>query len=93
MEKKVRAHVIIGGRVQGVFFRDATCRVAEKYGVSGWVKNRGDGTVEAVFEGSEEGVHSVIKWCNQGTPHAKVDRVDVNWEDYRGEFEGFEITY
>jgi acylphosphatase len=93
MEKKVKAHALISGRVQGVFFRMETKRVAESCGVSGWVRNRRDGTVEAVFEGDKESVEAVLKWCNDGPPHAVVSAVDVEWQDYSGEFDRFEITY
>lgn len=93
MEEKVRAHAVISGRVQGVFFRLETKHAAEGYGVFGWVRNRRDGTVEAVFEGSEKNVMSILEWCKKGPPIAKVSRVDVQWEDYIGEFNSFEITY
>lgn len=93
MEKKVRAHVIISGRVQGVFFRLETRYAADRYGVFGWVRNKRDRTVEAVFEGDEKNVLSILEWCKQGPPVAKVKNVDVKWEDYRGEFKSFEITY
>ena len=93
MGKKVKAHVLISGRVQGVFFRMETKRVAENYGVFGWVRNLSDGKVEAVFEGNKESVDAMLKWCDKGPAHAKVDRVDVRWQDCSGEFEGFDITY
>ncbi|MFO7554635.1 MAG: acylphosphatase [Desulfobacterales bacterium] len=93
MEEKVRAHAVISGRVQGVFFRLETKHAAEGYKVFGWVRNRRDGTVEAVFEGSEKNVISILEWCKKGPPIAKVSRVDVEWEDYIGEFNSFEITY
>jgi len=93
MENNVRAHAVISGRVQGVFFRMETLRAAQRYGVSGWVRNKAEGTVEALFEGDKESVDSILKWCNKGTPPAKVERVNVNWEDYTGEFEEFRITY
>ena len=93
MEEKVRAHAVISGRVQGVFFRLETKHAAEGYGVFGWVRNRRDGTVEAVFEGSEKNVMSILEWCKKGPPVAKVSRVDVQWEDYIGEYNSFEITY
>jgi acylphosphatase len=89
----VRAHVIINGRVQGVFFRYATQEEATRLGVKGWVKNRRDGQVEAVFEGDEPTVETMLKWCHQGPPHAVVNKVDVNWEDYKGEFDKFDIRY
>jgi len=89
----VRAHVIINGRVQGVFFRYATQEEATRLGLKGWVKNRRDGQVEAVFEGDEATVEKMLKWCHQGPPHAVVNKIDVNREDYEGEFDGFNIRY
>lgn len=89
----IRAHVIISGRVQGVFFRAHTRDFAEKFGVKGWVKNRPDGKVEALFEGDEEDVKAVIDWCNDGPPGARVTGVDVEREEYEGYFKGFEVVY
>ncbi|MBI5587779.1 MAG: acylphosphatase [Deltaproteobacteria bacterium] len=85
----VRAHLIIEGLVQGVFFRATTADVAKKHGVFGWVKNNPDGSVEAMIEGREEDVKKVIGFCRIGPPRARVDRVDVRWEDYRDEFDDF----
>jgi len=93
MEDKKSAHVIISGRVQGVFFRMETLKAAQLYGVSGWVRNKTDGTVEALFEGDKKCVDSILKWCQKGSPPAKVEKTAVNWKDYTGEFEGFKITY
>ena len=93
MEDKVRAHVIIHGRVQGVFFRVETQRAAGRCKVSGWVRNKPDGSVEAVFEGEKSRVDEILQWCHQGSPGARVDRVELEWEAYSGEFSGFEITY
>ena len=93
MEKQVRAHVVISGRVQGVFFRVETQRAAEGFGVFGWVRNRPDGTVEAVFEGAQQNVDAALDWCRQGPSMSRVDKVDVNWQDYSGEFSSFEITF
>jgi len=93
-EKKVRAHVIIGGRVQGVFFRANTVRAAQRVGgVFGWVRNKRDGTVEAVFEGEEEKVNAVLAWCRIGDPPARVDDLQVDWEECKGEFTEFSFTY
>ena len=91
--EKVRARAIIEGRVQGVFFRHHTQEMAFKLGVKGWVKNRRDGNVEAVFEGDNEKVDQVIQWCHRGPPEARVMKVHLNWEDYTGEFEDFAINY
>ena len=93
MEKQVRVHAIISGRVQGVFFRMETQRAAAGFGVFGWVRNKSDGKVEAVFEGKQRAVDAVLQWCRQGPRMARVDEVEVNWQDYTGEFESFEITY
>ena len=93
MENNVRAHVIISGRVQGVFFRVETKRAADGFGVFGWVRNQRDGTVEALFEGNREQVEAVLEWCKEGPAHASVTDVEVEWGDFTGEFGVFEITY
>jgi acylphosphatase len=93
MENKARAHVIISGRVQGVFFRMETKRAADGFGVFGWVKNLLDGNVAAVFEGDRERVDAVLEWCREGPPNADVSEVKVDWEDYTGEFSGFNIDF
>lgn len=91
--KKVRAHIFVSGRVQGVFFRSHTRQKAEEFGVSGWVKNLPDGRVEAVFEGEKEKVEQMIEWAKRGPSVARVNNVDVEWQEYKGEFENFEIRY
>jgi len=93
MEDKKRARVIISGRVQGVFFRMETLKAARHYGVSGWVRNKADGTVEALFEGDTNSVDLILAWCRKGSPPAKVEKADVTWENYTGEFTEFKITY
>lgn len=93
MADNARAHVIISGRVQGVFFRAETQRAAERIGVSGWVRNLPDGNVEALFEGPRERVDMAIQWAHQGSPASKVSDVQVSWEEYTGEYDYFRITY
>jgi acylphosphatase len=94
MEKKVCAHTIISGRVQGVFFRMETKSAADRLQINGWVKNRADGTVEAMFEGEQKKIESILRWCREeGTPLSDVEKVTVSWEDYSGRFEGFKITH
>jgi acylphosphatase len=93
MDNQVRAHVIVSGRVQGVFFRMETKRAADRFGVCGWVRNLKDGTVEAVFEGEQDPVDAVLAWCRQGPSHANVADVKVDWQDYTGEFSGFNISF
>ncbi len=90
---KVRAHVLVSGRVQGVFFRSETRREARKWGVFGWVRNLLDGKVEAVFEGEEEAVNVLVEFCKRGPLDALVAGVKVDWENYKGEFQGFEMRY
>jgi len=91
--EKVRARVIIEGRVQGVFFRQHTQEVAYKLGVKGWVKNRRDGSVEALFEGDRKEIDQIIQWCYRGPSEARVKNVRTTWENYTGEFEDFSINY
>ena len=91
--EKVRARFIIEGRVQGVFFRHHTQETAFKLIIKGWVKNRRDGRVEAVFEGDQEQVDRIIQWCHRGPSEASVTKVYVTWENYTGEFEDFSVTY
>ena len=88
-----KAHVIVKGRVQGVWFRAETQHNARLLGVNGWVRNLRDGSVEAVFEGEEEKVSDMIKWCRHGPSGAIVDDVSVTWGHYKGEFEEFSILY
>lgn len=90
---KTRAHVVVSGRVQGVFFRQATKREADSLSVKGWVRNLPDGKVEAVFEGEEDVVHMLVDFVKQGPPRAKVSHVDLAWEAGTGEFRGFAIKY
>ncbi|MFQ6009790.1 MAG: acylphosphatase [Candidatus Aenigmatarchaeota archaeon] len=87
MKKRVR--VLIMGRVQGVFFRQNTVEEARKRGVTGWVRNNADGTVEAVLEGEEDKVNEMIEWCRRGPEHAEVEDIQVVEEEYRGEFKTF----
>jgi acylphosphatase len=93
MEKNVRAHIVVTGKVQGVWFRMETRQAAEGFGVTGWVRNKRDGSVEAVIEGDEADVKATIAWCHKGPPLARVSSVEVIWEPYTGEFDGFDVTY
>jgi len=90
---KKRAHVLIEGRVQGVFFRAETRSIARQHNLTGWVRNLPDGRVEAVFEGEEDAVEKAVQWCHQGPPHAMVIKVAVTREPYTGEFDAFSISY
>ncbi len=88
---KVRAHVFVCGRVQGVFFRQETKQQAQRLGVKGWVRNLPDGRVEAVFEGEESAVKAITEYSHHGPASAKVDKVEVNFENYLGEFYDFNM--
>lgn len=88
---KTRVHVILSGRVQGVFFRVETRNQAIYRNISGWVRNRSDGKVEAIFEGEKEDVDKIISFCKKGPQGAQVTNVEFHWEKYTGEFIGFKI--
>jgi acylphosphatase len=89
-EDRIRAHVFVSGRVQGVYYRANTRDTARELGVDGWVKNLADGRVEAVFEGPEEAVEKMVEWCHTGSPAANVEDVKVEYGDPEGE-DGFQI--
>jgi acylphosphatase len=80
----IRRRVVVHGSVQGVFFRDSTRQRAQQRGVAGWVRNNRDGTVEAVFEGAQEAVGSLVAYCREGPRGADVERVDVIEEEPEG---------
>ncbi len=90
---KTRAHVLVNGRVQGVFFRQNIKNQARSRGVNGWVKNLEDGRVEAVFEGEEGAVQALVEFCRHGPRGAYVTDVKVEWEPFREEFKGFDLAY
>ena len=89
----VRAHVVIRGRVQGVWFRGSARDLAVRLGLSGWVRNRPDGVVEAAFEGPRAKVQQMVVWCHQGPRMAQVTHVDLRWGEHTGDSEGFRVTY
>ncbi|MCE4625980.1 MAG: acylphosphatase [Desulfurococcales archaeon] len=94
MGELIRAHIKVWGVVQGVFFRANMRRVAAQHGVKGWVRNLPDGrTVEAVLEGEREAVEKVICWAMRGPPLARVEGLQVEFEEYKGEFRDFTIRY
>jgi acylphosphatase len=86
----IRRRVIVHGRVQGVFFRDSVQRLARQRGVAGWIANRWDGTVEAVFEGEPDGVERLVEFCRKGPRGAQVESVEVSEEDPEG-LSGFTV--
>lgn len=87
--KKVR--LIIQGKVQGVFFRASTQNKAKKLGLTGFVRNRPDGTVEIVAEGREDPLLELENWCHVGPELARVDSVDSEWGPYEAQFKDFTV--
>jgi acylphosphatase len=85
-----RVRVLVRGRVQGVFFRAEARERARSLGVAGWIRNAGDGSVEAVFEGADEQVDSLVEWCRRGPAGARVDEVEAVSEEPVGEV-GFQV--
>jgi len=81
-------HLLIHGRVQGVWFRESMRREAERLGVAGWVRNAPDGSVEAVIQGSDAAVDALIAWARSGPPQARVERIELS--EAHGQFKGFE---
>ncbi len=77
---KKKLHLIISGKVQGVFFRDSTTSKAKEFDVNGWVKNNSDGTVEALYEGEEENLKQLLEFCKKGPEMANVEKVEIKWE-------------
>ena len=86
-----RVHVLVEGRVQGVGFRFMTGREAQARGLSGWVRNRSDGRVEATFEGDRETLEYMVAWCHTGPWLASVAKVEVQWESGEPKYNGFLI--
>jgi len=93
MAEKARVHVLIEGRVQGVFFRAATRDEARALGLAGWVRNLADGRVEALFEGDKPVVEIMLAWCHKGPPYAYVDHVEIDWQPYQGDLMDFRVVY
>lgn len=89
MEK--RLHLWISGKVQGVFFRAHTEKIAHSLNLKGWVKNLPDSRVETVAEGEEVDLKKFLDWCHHGPPAARVTKVDIQWEEATGEFKRFEV--
>ena len=83
----------IYGRVQLVMYRDSARRQAKKLDLVGWVMNKSDGTVELIAEGKEESLKQFIDWCYNGPILAKVNKIDINWQEATGQFKKFNIKY
>ncbi|MBI4701554.1 MAG: acylphosphatase [Deltaproteobacteria bacterium] len=89
---KAAAKAIISGRVQGVWYRASARSEAERLGLSGWVRNAPDGSVEAFLEGERDAIERMLAWCRQGPPLAAVERVEVTWTEPEGHG-AFRVTH
>jgi acylphosphatase len=90
-ENRVRVALTVRGRVQGVYFRASAAREAQNLGITGWVRNCCDGSVEAVAEGDRSNVEKLIAWCRRGPQGARVESVEVKWLAFEREFQDFRI--
>jgi acylphosphatase len=88
-----RVHLVIEGLVQGVFYRVSTRDQAVRRGLTGWVRNLADGSVECVAEGEEGALQALVAWCREGPSGARVTRVAEAWSDAAGEFDRFRVSY
>jgi len=88
---KTRCHVLVFGKVHGVFFRSTTHHLAVSLGVTGWVRNLPDDSLEAVLEGDKEAVYQLLDFIREGPPGAQIKDVKIQWDEYKGEFQGFQI--
>ncbi|MGA8571553.1 MAG: acylphosphatase [Desulfobaccales bacterium] len=93
MADKARLHVLIEGRVQGVYFRAATRDEARALGLAGWVRNLADGRVEALFEGERPALEKMLAWCRQGPQYAYVVRLEEEWQPHLGDLADFLMVY
>lgn len=91
-KEPARAHLRISGRVQGVYFRATAQDTGRALGLTGWIRNLADGSVEAVFEGPRERLEEMVEWCRHGPPQARVDGVDLSWGSATGEFSTLRVT-
>jgi acylphosphatase len=86
-----QVHLYVRGRVTGVYFRASAQREARRLGLTGWVRNRPDGSVEILAEGEEDAIKDLIGWSYKGPGAARVDNVDVRWRSYAGDHADFRI--
>ena len=89
--EKSSVHLNISGRVQGVYYRASMLQEAQRLGLTGWVMNRPDGSVEAVAEGWKTKIEELIAWCRQGPQGARVSAVEAQWQKPENGFVGFAI--
>ena len=86
-----QAHLIVSGKVQGVFYRASCQEIAVKYGLKGWVKNISTGQVEVLAQGEKEKIEKLIEWCKKGPPNAKVSEVKIEWKNLTNTYKSFEV--
>lgn len=88
-----RVHLLVYGRVQGIFFRHNTKKMADRLNLKGWVKNNPNNTLEIVAEGDDEAIDTLINWCRKGPIGAKVEKVEIKENDFKNEFNNFTVIY
>jgi acylphosphatase len=88
---KAQVHIVVSGRVQGVFFRGAAAQEARALGLSGWVRNLLDGRVVILAEGERRNLEMLLAWAHQGPSAARVEGVEAEWSEYEGKLHGFEV--
>mgnify|MGYP005858153251 CR=1 FL=1 len=93
MSQKARVNIFVSGLVQGVFFRSETRAKAKELGLFGWVRNLANGRVEILAEGEKEKLEKLVDWAKRGPTSARVDGLEVDWQEYKDEFKDFEIRY
>lgn len=86
-------HIAVVGRVQGVYFRASARDLARRLGLRGWVRNRPDGSVELLAEGTEQALGQLLAWCRRGPPAAEVERVEAQWAEATAEQDAFAIRH
>ena len=93
MPENSRIQVFVSGSVQGVFFRLETKKKAGELGIFGWVRNLSDGRVEILAEGEKDKLDELVVWAKKGSDSARIDNLETNWQEFKGEFKDFEIRY
>ena len=88
-----RVHLVISGRVQGVFYRATTQESGHRLGLRGWVRNMPNGDVEVVAEGERDKLEALIEDCRQGPPFARVENIEIEWSEPTGEFKDFRVRH
>ncbi len=93
MNEKTRAHIIVRGLVQGIFFRVNTKEKAQQLGITGWVRNLDSDKVEIIAEEEKKKIEELIKWCKEDSSSARIEEIKIEWQSYKAEFKNFDIKY